>query len=300
MDWWQGGEAAAAGTAMLWTIAALLWTAAGRHVGSLSIGFIRLIFASVFFLGYGRIARGLWWPSDADTETWIVLGISGLVGFFLADLCLFRALVLIGPRLTLLVQSLAPPITVLCSWLFLDDPLAPLACLGMAVTLTGVTWAVLERSEGAKTQEKPRHLRQGLLLAVLSAAGQAVAYVLTKRGLGDYDPCAGAFIRVLAAMVAFALLVSVARRWPAIMAAVRHTRAMKIAVAGAFVGPFLGVTLMLAALSKCHAGVAATIIGTTPILVLPFVIVLYRERVSPRAAGGALLAVVGVAILVFA
>ncbi len=33
-----------------------------------------------------------------------------------------------------------------------------------------------------------------------------------------------------------------------------------------------------------------------PVLILPFVIVLYHEKVSLRAAGGALLSVLGVAI----
>ncbi len=39
------------------------------------------------------------------------------------------------------------------------------------------------------------------------------------------------------------------------------------------------------------------IISTTPVLILPFAILLYREKVSLRAAGGAALSVAGVALL---
>ena len=53
----------------------------------------------------------------------------------------------------------------------------------------------------------------------------------------------------------------------------------------------------MVALRNCHAGVVATIVNTMPVIVLPLVIILYRERVSARAALGALVAVLGVALL---
>jgi drug/metabolite transporter (DMT)-like permease len=43
--------------------------------------------------------------------------------------------------------------------------------------------------------------------------------------------------------------------------------------------------------------VTATIIGTMPVLILPFVVVLYREPVSLRAVAGAIVSVAGVAML---
>jgi drug/metabolite transporter (DMT)-like permease len=51
------------------------------------------------------------------------------------------------------------------------------------------------------------------------------------------------------------------------------------------------------AVRHCPAGVVSTIIATMPVLILPGVILFYREKVSLRAAGGAVLSVVGVALL---
>jgi drug/metabolite transporter (DMT)-like permease len=68
-------------------------------------------------------------------------------------------------------------------------------------------------------------------------------------------------------------------------------------VLGTFFGPFAGVILYMIAVRHCPAGVVSTIISTMPVLILPGVILLYRERVSLRAAGGAVLSVVGVALL---
>ncbi len=73
---------------------------------------------------------------------------------------------------------------------------------------------------------------------------------------------------------------------------------MGILTFGAFVGPFLGVILCMVSLRYCHAGVVSTITNTMPVLILPFLIVIYHEKVSLRAAGGAVLSVLGVAMLV--
>lgn len=292
------GELAAVGTALLWTLSTLAWTSAGKQVGALAVSFVRLVITCVFLLAYGRLVRGLWLPSDASRETWVVLGASGVVGFFLADICLFKAFLLIGPRLTLLFQSLAPPFTAILSWLLLDDPLGPKDWLAMLVTLAGVSWVVLERPNGPATPHSRRDEVWGMFLAVVGALGQAGGLVLSKEGIGDYDAVAGTFIRVLGAMVGYLILITLLGRWAAMLAVARHGRVMLVMTYGALVGPFLGVALSLVAVRHCHAGVAATIINTMPVLILPIAVVVYKEKVSLRAAAGAVVSVVGVAFLV--
>ena len=66
---------------------------------------------------------------------------------------------------------------------------------------------------------------------------------------------------------------------------------------GAVVGPFLGVWMSLVASDRAPLGIAQTLCSLTPIFILPFVIIAHKERVSPRAVLGALVAVGGSAIL---
>jgi drug/metabolite transporter (DMT)-like permease len=98
-------------------------------------------------------------------------------------------------------------------------------------------------------------------------------------------------------MLGYVVLITVVGRWSDMTATVRQPRIMALLAAGATVGPFLGVALYMLSLRHCHVGVTMTIINTMPVIVLPFVIVLYKEKVSPRAAGGALLSVAGIALL---
>jgi drug/metabolite transporter (DMT)-like permease len=72
---------------------------------------------------------------------------------------------------------------------------------------------------------------------------------------------------------------------------------MGYAALGAMAGPFLGITLSLVAIQRTQMGVAATIMSIVPVLIIPFVILINKEKVSARAALGAGVAVGGVALL---
>lgn len=301
MSWVQIGEVAAMATALLWTLSAVAWTSSGRYVGALPVSFIRLVITCVLLLIYGTLTRGLPLPTDASLERWLVLGLSGVMGFFLSDLCLFKALLLIGPRLTLLIQALMPPMAAVLAWVSLGDQLSPRQWLAMGITLLGVVWVTMERGNipvNSKASEpaRPQSWRFGIVLALLAAVAQAFGTVLSKMGIGDYDAGAATFIRVLGAMVGYLLLLTFFRRWRAVRVATHHTKAMTIVLLGSLVGPFMGVILYMIALRHCPAGIVATIVCTTPVLILPFAIFFYRERVSLRAAGGAVISVLGVAL----
>jgi drug/metabolite transporter (DMT)-like permease len=301
------GELAAVATALLWTLSALAWTSAGRHIGAVSVSFIRLVLACLMLGAYGQFVRGLALPTDATGRAWLLLGLSGFMGFFVADLCLFKSFLLIGPRLSLLILSISPPVAAVVSWGFLAEPLAIRQWLAMGVTLAGIAWVVLEQPETDPKPHERRELRLGVALAVLAAIGQAVGMVLSRDGMRtydsvlgkvvEYDPAASTFIRIVGAMAAYLVLLTLLRRWPQVLAATAHRRAMCILTFGALVGPFAGVILCMVALCNCHPGIVATIIATMPVLILPFSILLYHERVSPRAAGGAVMSVAGVAML---
>jgi drug/metabolite transporter (DMT)-like permease len=292
----QIGELVALATAFLWTFSSLAWTSAGKRIGALAVSFIRLVIAAVFLMIYCRVARGLWLPSDADARTWLLLGASGFFGFLLCDICLFKSMLMLGPRLTLLLFSLSPPIAAVIAWVWIDDVLAWYHWLAMGITLAGVVWVVLEEPRHDEPPP-PGHRGRGVLLGVAAAVTSAIGVAFAKAGIGPYDAVAATLIRALVALPGYVVLITLWRRWPAILAGSRDLRAVAILTFGATVGPFVGVSLSMVALQYAPAGIVATIIGTMPVLILPFTIVLYREKVSLRAVGGAVVAVAGVALL---
>jgi len=293
------GELAGLGTTFCWAISALTFEAAGRRIGSVAVNFIRLVMALGMLMVWGLLLsdRHLAFPTDASSEQWFWLGLSGLVGFFLGDLCLFRAFIMIGPRLSTLVFTLAPPMTAVLGWVVLGETLAWWHCVGMGVTLCGVAWVVAEGRVNAARVSVWKASVLGVALAFLGALGQAGGNVLGKKGMMDYDVSACVQIRVMAALPAFAVLFLVMRWYPRVVRGVRDSRAMSLMTVGALAGPVVGVSLLFLSIRELTAGVAQTFVAVLPVVILPFTIVLYKERVSRRAVLGALVAVAGVAVL---
>ncbi len=292
------GQLAALGTAVCWSFSALAFSAAGRRMGVLPLNLIRLVMALGFLTLATWALRGLPLPVDATPRAWGWLAVSGLVGFVFGDLCLFQSYLLIGPRLASLMMALAPLLTALLGWLVLREVLTGRDAVGMALTVAGIAWAVLERKEPEEgVPHGPRPSAAGLALGFCGALGQAGGLVLSKLGMGGYDPVAATEVRVIAAIGGYALLIAAVGVWPRVAAAMQDRRGLGFAAAGAFFGPFLGVSLSLFAVLHTVAGVAASIMALQPVLIIPLVVLLHRERVGLGGIAGALVAVAGVALL---
>ncbi|MDP6633997.1 MAG: DMT family transporter [Phycisphaerae bacterium] len=292
------GEIAALSTVLCWAIGTLSFEAAGRRIGSTTVNFIRLTMAWGMLAIVGvATSEYMLIPARASGEMWLWLGMSGVIGFFLGDLCLFRAFILIGPRLCTLVFTLAPLMTALLGWVILGETLTPLNCLGMAITLCGVGWVVAERKVDASVKFW-RPSVWGVSLAAMGALGQALGMVLAKKVINENtNPITVTQIRITAALPAFAIMFLALRWYPRVAKGLKNGRAMAQMTLGAFVGPVLGVVLLMLSMKHLEAAVAQTFVALLPIVIIPFVMVIHKERVSLRAALGAVMAVAGVAIL---
>lgn len=295
------GEIAGVLTAVFWTVTSLAFESAGKKVGSLSVNLIRLVMA-FFFIGiYSWFARGFFFPSDATLFQWKWLAVSGLVGFVIGDLLLFQAFVEVGARISMLMMALAPPFAALIGWLILDEVMAPMNLLGMAITLTGIIIVILKRERTEENGTVVRRIKsnyslQGILLALGGAMGQAAGLVLSKKGMGDYDAFSASQIRVLTGIVGFTILFFFMKRWPKVLEALKHVSAMKRITLGAFFGPFLGVSFSLIAVQHTQAGIAATLMAISPVLIIAPSILIFKEKVNWKEILGAVITVGGVAL----
>jgi drug/metabolite transporter (DMT)-like permease len=293
------GETAALITAACYTTSSTFFTRAGLQFGSWVTNRARLLVAVSLLVLVHWIFIGQPLPLDASLERWLWLGSSGIVGLVLGDLFLFQAYILIGARLGLLLLSLAPVLAALLAWLFLGEVLSPLDGLGMAATLMGITWVVLEpKKRSGQQPQRPNYLT-GLLFGFLAAAGQAGGLVLAKKGLGGDFPVLSA--NLMRMTVALLTLWTVALLQGQIPETIRRLRSgptgLKYILAGSAIGPLAGVSLSLYAIQHTSVGIASTLIALPPVFFLPVAYFVFKERFGWGAVAGTVLALAGVALL---
>jgi drug/metabolite transporter (DMT)-like permease len=290
------GEIAAFATAVCWTATPIAFEAAGKRVGSLTVNFIRLVIAFVLIGLFTLVTRGMFLPIDATSTNWTWLTVSGLIGFVIGDLFLFEAYVRIGARISLLIMAAVPPITALAGFLMLGEKLTVIDLLGMFITVGGIALVILVKGASDK-KVKLSHPLRGLIYAFIGALGQSFGTVYSKFGMGDYNAFAATQIRIIAAIIGFAVVVTVRRHWKNIFLALKDFTAIRHIAVGSVFGPFIGVSLSLLAVQHTTTGVASTITSISRILIIPISIFIFREKVSAKEIIGALITIAGVSLL---
>ncbi|MEE4176919.1 MAG: DMT family transporter [Bacteroides sp.] len=289
------GELAALFTAVCWTVTSLSFESAGRKVGSIAVNIIRLFMALALLSLFSYVRRGMFFPMDATAYNWFWLALSGIAGFVVGDLFLFKAFTVIGSRLSMLIMTLVPPITALIGWVLLGEVLSWLSILGMSLTMSGIALVIFNRRR-KNTEQINRIPIKGLLYAIGGAFGQATGLVLSKFGMEDYDAFSATQIRVIAGIIGFSVIVTLFRRWTSVGYAVKHSKAMLLMLLGATFGPFLGVSSSLIAVQNTETGIASTIMSITPILIIPPTVVFFKQKVTWKELAGAVISVCGVAL----
>jgi drug/metabolite transporter (DMT)-like permease len=292
------GELAAIAAAGFFGLSSTFFTLAGRRVGPSTVNRARLLLAAVLAVGLHWVLRGEPLPSTATARAWLWLGLSGVIGLALGDASLFHAYVRIGPALSMLVFSTTPVFTTFFGYVFLGESLTAVEGLGIAVTLLGIAWVVSEPKR-RDFHGSGGSYRAGLLLAVGGALGQALGLLTAKVGLAEGIAAQSAnLVRLLGAAGAVwvaAFLTGAAHRTHALYREDR--RASLFTLAGTTAGPVFGVWLSLVALSRAPLGVASTLMGLTPIFLLPVARLVFYEPISYRAVFGTFVALSGATIL---
>jgi len=294
------GELAALATSFFFALTALIFTNAGRMVGSQVTNRLRLTFALVYLVILNVILFREPLPFSAESSRWIWLSLSGIIGLSLGDVFFFQSLISVGPRLGSLLLSLAPIFGSIIAWIFFGEILTALQITGIVLALAGIAWVVTSHEEPPDTPHG--HTRRGVVFGVLAGLGQAVGLVLSKQGMfGEFSPFQANAIRMLAAVVFVWAWTAFDGKVSATFTALREkSQVLGLLALGALLGPVLGVSASLLAVQRAEIGVASTLMALPPVIILPISYFVFKEKIGWQALLGTLLAIAGVAILFLA
>lgn len=290
------GEIAALLAAICWTTTAILFEVTSRKIGSVAVNILRLIIAFVILCFYTLLTRGLFFPIDATSSAWFWLGISGIIGLFIGDIFLFEAFALISSRVSMLIMSLVPLLTVFFGWFIIDEKLSLINILGISLTVSGVLVVAFKKNDDGKYQLKPKFSKRGMLFAFIGAIGQSLGLIFSKIGMANYDAFASNQIRMIIALPFFIILTTYMKKWKNVKLVFNARKTFKLVILASILGPFAGISFSLIAVQNTTTAVASTLMALVPVLILFPSVIFLKQKVKLLDIIGAIISFIGVAL----
>jgi drug/metabolite transporter (DMT)-like permease len=303
------GEIISLGVACSWTVAALSSEVGSRRLGVFVMNVWRMLLALLFSVCLMWLTMGEPFPLYAGAEAWSWLLLSGVVGYFFGDWCLFNSYLTIGSRYGQLFMTLAPMFAALSAWVSIGQTLSAGSLIAMSVTIVGISISVLGRGNHHKLSiQLPA---KGVLYGIGAGMGQGVGLVLSKIGLDHYTadvpvavlpqvenylPFGANLIRCLAGLFCFTIWLLVRGEGSKMRTSIHNHKGMLAMLTAVISGPFVGVGFSLMAVQYTAAGIASTIMATTPILILLPSYYLFHQKITWKGFIGACISVVGVSL----
>lgn len=288
------GEFAAIGAAVVWASATWIYGQFGHRFSALQLNIVKGIVASGMML---VVMPFLPMPAvELSPSHFWILALSGVIGIAIGDSAYFAALKRIGANKTLLLESLAPPLSGVLALTFLGTTLTLQSWLGVLITTIAVAFVVFQPS-GSGEKATWSGIGFGLIASVCQASGVVIShYALVA---GDIPPLLGALVRLSIGVMAVMLLIPWVERKPftSMLSNLQtmHVRDKLWLLSAIFVGTFLALWLQQVALKHANPAIAQTLIATSPVFIL-VIYALKGERVSRQSVIGTLVALGGISL----
>lgn len=296
------GEIAAIGAAIVWACATWIYGQFGHRFSAMQLNIIKGLIASVMML---LVMPLIPMPDfELSANHFWILAISGIIGIAVGDSAYFAALKRIGANKTLLLESLAPPLSGVLALMFLGAALTLQSWLGVVITTLAVTFVVFQPSNSVSDDSNNQAQWSGIGYGLVASVCQASGVVISHYALvaGDIPPLLGALIRLTIGVFAVMMIIPFVENKP--YSSIKKdlwgmTKLDKLWLLSAiFVGTFLALWLQQIALKNANPAIAQTLIATSPVFIL-VIYALKGEKVSKQSLIGTLAAVGGISLFFY-
>lgn len=297
---------------IFWASSAFPFTKAGRIMSVPAMNLLRLtlgtllIFATALLFEFKSITQLFSYPYS---EAWLWLGLSGLLSLGIGDYLSYRMYTILSPRYGAVFTSVSPASALLFGMVLLNEKINFIGIIGMAITIGGVLSMSFSRSE---RNDIPDHghgsVLKGIVFGSIGALCHGVGLVLSKKGFlvqstngFPIGPVSGSFIRFFttAVVVVAILLLSKKLLKQTKIIGEQPANVLKTAVLAIVLGPVLAVSCAMISIQYINVAISQTIFALVPVVALFIAYFIYKEKITKHALAGIVLAIAGVALLIW-
>ncbi|MCR5004032.1 MAG: DMT family transporter [Bacteroidales bacterium] len=303
------GEIISLAVAAMWTTNAIITDFAVKRQPVLVVNVWRMILTIVISVGFAWVLSGSSLLEYTNLPTWAWLFFSGIIGYSFGDFCLLSSYKHIGPRFGQLFMTLSPMSAAFAAWVFLGQDLSWKSLVAMIVTLAGIAITILGRGKGHSVKlELPL---KGVLFGIGAGLGQGFGLVFSKIGMNHFAdgipaeildqvsniyPFSANVIRSIGGLLGFIILLNIFGTPGDFRKSASDHKGMLLIFLAVILGPAVGVAGSLIAVNYVEAGIASTLMATTPIMILIPAYFIFHQEITFKSIVGAIIAVIGVSL----
>jgi DME family drug/metabolite transporter len=289
------GELAALGSAVSWTVSAMLYGKVLEREKPISANIVRLACTSPFLLilmGIVAWSEGL---GNLSLDVAVLAGLSGIIGLGLGDTLYMVSLKLMGVSRAVPITCTYPLFNILWAVLLIGEKLTLFRVLGALIIFSGI-W-LLSYGKGSNDGEgQSRFLFRGLLAALVTAILWSISIALMGIAVNETPTLNDALvINTIRTVTVGALLLGTS---PIIDRQRRFLKMKKETVATLMVGGLVALGLGWFFLAYSFTAIPETqavpISSTTPLFSTLAAVILLHEKITLKNALGSVIVVAGI------
>lgn len=274
----------------------IIYSYLGKNVSTRATVHIRLWIAVPIMLIMALFGEGNFFI-QATLSNWIILLISGVLGYFFCDSFSFWAFTNIGPREAMVIMTLNPIFNSFLSYFFFKEVLTLIQMLAILITISGIIILILNQNK-VNNINHIKNKRKGALFAFLAAIFQATSNILAKSALTNMGPLSTNSIRMIGGLLA-SIIFAVFFRKEFIndFKVFNNKKHLSLLFIATISGPVIGMSLLLTSFNYAPIGLVTAIVQISPIFILLYELIIIKKHIKQLEIFGTIISVLGVSLM---
>ncbi|KAL4435161.1 hypothetical protein ABPG74_003654 [Tetrahymena malaccensis] len=331
------GELCALACAASWAVASNLFSHSVKAYTPLALNLLQGIVSVIVIFFLMLLFNDNLFP-QAEMSLYLQLFVSGVFGIGIGDTLYFYALEVLGPNVTILMETLAPPFTGLLAFAYYKETISMVGWVGIALVVLGIYFVVhknqpeedqqlsakdiemqatfveiplIIQSEQLLEQQTQTNLQNdqspiikskkfiGIISGVMCMFFHSVGMILSHDALQTKQfDALTSSFLRLLAGSIFIAFVMFFKKSETFKIPNQSAKDNMILTVGILLGPILCLIFQQASLMYTQPEIAQTLMGTTPIFTI-FISTWNGQKVSQKYVIGSMIALVGVVLIVW-
>jgi drug/metabolite transporter (DMT)-like permease len=239
------------------------------------------------------------------SSAWLWIGLSGIITFVIGDFLIIQSFATLGAAKGSLLTSLSPAMALLFGVLLLGEKMNFIGIIGIFITILGIIIVNLKSNTNNDHNNKAANYK-AIVFGILGACCLGIGIALSKKGAIEtqsqglsISPLSVSFIRIGVAFVVFAIIYFVIEGFKQLTAIFKSSKGTKLLLYGSFLNPTTGIVFSMYSIAYIDVAIAQTFFSTAPLFSILISVFYFKEKLQKQTIIGALVAVVGVLLLIF-